>query len=434
MKNFLIANRAGGEGAQLIQVPDEQPVVTSYNADPLSKAVKSEIDALVSTPLGLTGGGPGRMGEATITPGSYSAGAKSQPISIFGHELKRIAPPIVLQNAFEHALANTLSGLFSDGPVLGNDVYRTKAAVEAALADPLASDNAGALKGTTVYRPGLGNTKVGPGVIGRLAQYSDEVIIAYANPGTKPEDFTVRKASELPAPPPGLEHLPPELLAKVSITGSPEPIMISYLQASDVLLEQLATIGKKGINIVAHSQGGDDAVKGRARLEQAGMPDVVRKLYTLATPFEGSLVSSDPFAAAMHLPHLQATEAAAALNPGDMTEQMVSVLARTMVDVSFVAQIDHHRQGYGETRGVFKATHALLAGGSHVAGDTYPDLRHLKALGLSREEAEARGDGMVQTASQLHGKRIAELPGISLDHASVAEVPQVIDAIVLAAQ
>ena len=41
---------------------------------------------------------------------------------------------------------------------------------------------------------------------------------------------------------------------------------------------------------------------------------------------------------------------------------------------------------------------------------------------------------MVQTASQLHGKRIAELPGISLDHASVAEVPQVIDAIVLAAQ
>lgn len=431
MKLLTFNNTDPGQASQLGQ---SQEVVTTYNADTIPKVIQSEIDAMITQPLGLTGGGPGKMTEASVALGSYSVGAKSQPITIFGQELKRIAPPIVLQNSFEHALANTLSGLFSDGPVLGNDVYRTKASVDAALAEPLTPDPSGALKGTTVYRPGLGNTKVGPGVIGRLAQYSDEVIIAYANPGTKPEDFKVRKASELPVPPPGLEHLPPELLAKVSIIGSPEPIMVSYLQASDGLLEQLATIGKKGINIVAHSQGGDDSVKARARLEQAGLPDVVRKLYTLATPFEGSLVSSDPFAAAMHLPHLQATEAAAALNSGAMTEQMVAVLARNMVDVSFVAQIDHHREGYAETRGLFKGTHALLAGGSHIAADTYPDLRHLKALGLTREEAEARGDGMVQTASQLHGKRIAELPGVSLDHASVAEVSKVIDAIVAAAQ
>lgn len=363
--------------------------------------------------------------QGTVEIGATELGRpkkKSGEISIFGASIPRIAPPIETPNALENKVADLLGGLFANkGPLADPKIkdYRDVASVRAAISAPL-DGPVNAFGPLTIYRPGLGNTAPGPAQIARMAMYTDKLIIAYANPG-KGEDAKLRPVTEIDGVP-----LPPELIGKVFAIGSPKNLMISWEQASDAFLEQLESMKNskylQGIDlmnakatVLAHSQGGRDAVETRARLEEAGFVNTIGALGTMNTPFWGSPVSDETMAGILteggeRLAHLQSMGAINALDPDYMKARPRDP---RLVDVSLVGQTEAGAAGRSDIRRFFKFSE--------------------KAIELSKsfaslfKGADARkNDGLVTVESQKFGRDQVILEK-SYDHAGIAEDPSVAD-------
>ncbi len=395
------------------------------------------------------------------TVGRSKAEAKGH-LSFFGTSIPRLGDPVDAAGLIGRTTAKIIAGLFADGP-LGTDAYRTSTFVNKALAVPLAKEGFAHFGGTNVYHPGLGNTEVGPANIGRLAQYGQEVVIAFANPGVGAEREvrsleSLRNKGELPERLADLEHLPLELREKIKVVGSPEPIMISHNDAADVLLGHLDTLGKKGVSVTAHSQGTLAAVQARAAATRAGHSDVFKNLNGITPPLEGSPVSNETLLGAFtEIAGLTGAEFADAVNkldPDDRAIQGLGKLADLHLDTSVVGRVRSGAKESENVRGLFggllgtsavisiqaKASN-LVRGLPLLSRKTVGNPALLKSIGLSEKDAQSDNDGMVTVGSMAHGKRLVVIDdplrsspnaryedSISLDHAGAAEV-LVIDAI-----
>jgi hypothetical protein len=348
-------------------------------------------------------------------------------IKVFGESIPRIAP-IRDPLAIEDGIASLLGGLFANRGLLGDGDkirdYRDVASMTAAMAQPKVVEGA-PLGPLTIFRPGLGNTAPGPAQIARLAQYTDKLVIAYANPGDAAEQ-RLRAATEVDGVP-----LPPELRGKVFIIGSPKNLMISFEQGSDLFLEQLEKmrrsplldgidLAKSKATVVAHSQGGLDSLLTRRRLDDAGLGDTFGKLVTLATPYRGSPIANEDMAGLLteigeRAFGLQSTGAVNALDP-DYVAKRVGDGDQRLVDLSLVGQTESGKDGRGDIRTFFKISDAAIE-----------VMRSLASLFKGRDVRE--NDGLVTVSSQKFGKDVLVLDK-SYDHAGIAEDPSIIDQLV----
>jgi hypothetical protein len=365
-----------------------------------------------------------RGGEISTTKIGRNALPNPNGIEIFGSTVERIGAPIELPKKVERGIAWLLGGLFANRGPLGDgkniDDHRSTEAVRDAIADPPAA-GPNALGPLTIYRPGLGNTAPGPAQIARLAQYTGKLIIAYANPG-RGEETQLRPVHEVDG-----VLLPRELQGKVFAIGSPQNLMISFEQSSDVFLSQLDTMSKSpllgGIDlktsnatVVAHSQGGLDAVLTRKRLNDAGFDECFGKLGTMATPYKGSPVSDQSMFGIFagmgeRLFDLQAMGAVKKLDPEYVWSKVKDL--NDLVDVSLVGHTDAGPEGRKDLRTFFK-----------VSENTIEAVKSFASLFKGGDVRE--NDGLVTIASQLFGKIQHRLTK-AYDHAGIAEDPKVID-------
>jgi hypothetical protein len=353
------------------------------------------------------------------------ASIKSGGVRVFGATIDRVAPPFRDVGFIQRGLANVLGDLFANRGLLktpGIETYRSEAAVAAAMEKPLVP--IASLGETVIFRPGLGNTAPGPAQIARLAQYTDRVIIAYANPGTADEQ-RVRPVDEVDG-----VKLPDSLRGKVFAIGSPKNVMISYEQASDLFIKQLSVMQKsplipgaadqiKGATVVAHSQGGLDAMLTRKRLEEAGVDHPFGKLITLATPFRGSPVSNETMAGVFseigeRALHMQSMGAINALDP-DYVKHRITDADQRFVDLSLIGSTNAGEAGRDDLRIPFRVTKTAIGA--------------VKTFARMFQGPDAQSnDGLVTVASQTFGVNKHVLTK-SYDHAGIAEDPAVIDVI-----
>jgi hypothetical protein len=342
-------------------------------------------------------------------------------IALFGTTIPAVARPIELPVLLERGVAKLLGDVFRNRGPFSNEGriedYRNDAAVQKALADPLAAPR-GILGPLTIFRPGLGNTAPGPAQIARLAQYTDKLVIAYANPGSG-DEAKLRPITEVDG-----VQLPPELQGKIWAIGSPTNLMISFEQASDLFLQQLESMRVQGLDlrdaratVVAHSQGGLDALLTRRRLVEAGFENTFGRLVTLATPFRGSPVSDESMAGVFaelgdRLFDKQATRAINALDP-DHVRRVITDRDRELVDVSLIGQTESGREGRSDLRTFFEISDFAIEATKSIA-----------SIFKGRDVRE--NDGLVTVSSQLFGRLLHRLEK-SYDHAGIAEDPAVAD-------
>lgn len=370
--------------------------------------------------------GDAKRGEeiSTTEIGRRAIKKSSGEVSVFGASIPRLAPAIKGPRRAENALAGLLGGLFANrGPLADRRIrdYRDPASVQAAVSAPLTASS-DALGPLTIYRPGLGNTAPGPAQIARLAMYTDKLIIAYAHPGTGAE-AKLRPLTHIDG-----VALPPEVSGKIFAIGSPENIMISWPQASDLFLEQLAAMNKSEYlagtdlqnaqaTLIAHSQGGADSLITRARLEGAGLSKVIGTLATENTPFRGSPVSDETMLGLVtELGHrtlgLQSMGAINALDP-DFMKTRIRDEHQRLVDVSLVGSTDAGKDGRSDLRAFFKVSEGAIEASKWVSS-------------LFRGSDVRENDGLVTVASQKFGRNQVILEK-SYDHAGIAEDPAIAD-------
>ncbi len=356
---------------------------------------------------------------AAIAAGRTSPSGKT--MKAYGVELAPIAKPIQKPGGLDKVVATVIGDLFANRGVFGSDKiedYRSDAAVAAAVAKPKVAEGS-PLGPLTIYRPGLGNTAPGPAQIARLAQYTDKLVIAFANPG-KGAEQKLRPVTEVDG-----VALPPELLGKVFAIGSPDNIAISWEQASDLFVDQLETLRRAGIDleetpatIWAHSQGGMDATKTRSRFEAAGKGGLFRDVFAMASPMRGSPVADEVIAgiateAGAAMLGSQAMAAVNALDP-DYVPTSLNESEQKHLDFSLVGHMESGEAGQADLRMPFKITDKAI------------EMVKLPAALISGDADLKENDGLVTVASQKFGRAIATLPK-SYDHAGVAEDPAVVD-------
>lgn len=405
-------NVSGGITAGAI--PQSQPPVNGAAQQP---AIEQQQNSGSLFPSGDT-----KRGDeiSTTEIGRRAIKKSGGDLSVFGAKIPRIAPAIKTPLKAENALAGLLGGLFANrGPLADNNIrdYRDAASVQAAVSAPLTSPE-GSLGPLTIYRPGLGNTAPGPAQIARLAMYTDKLIIAYANPGTGAE-AKLRPLTHVDG-----VALPPEVSGKIFAIGSPENIMISWTQSSDLFLEQLEVMNRSGLELknanatlIAHSQGGADSVATRSRLEHAGFPNVFGVLATENTPFRGSPVSDETMLGLVtELGHrtlgLQSMGAINALDP-DFMKSRIRDEHQSLVDVSLVGSTDAGKNGRSDLRRFFKVSEGAIEASKWVSS-------------LFRGSDVRENDGLVTVASQKFGRNQVVLDK-AYDHAGIAEDPSIAD-------
>ncbi len=141
----------------------------------------------------------------------------------------------------------------------------------------------------------------------RLARHlRGPVLLANTNPNG-PDGYRLRELDELWG-----VSVPPQLKHKIWAIGEMAPNLVGWPQASDLLLEHLAVIGREfhrtqAVNpgmqdvrsfpdahttVFAHSQGGPAAAAARVRLNQVGLGHVIDRLVAVNSPlYEGALLA-----------------------------------------------------------------------------------------------------------------------------------------------
>ncbi len=197
-----------------------------------------------------------------------------EAIALDGVEIPRLAP--APYHIADQAAVDAFFSAFVDGAI--TDFRTVQAAEDAVGLGPINEDGEPVRLGKIAYvRPGLGNILFSPAFVYLLAQHFDRVVVMYTNMTEPAPGATALRPVE------ALEGVPiPAAIAgqvEIYAIGSPELNLISFLQQSDVFLEQLEIIRRAWHRkarhllgdswVFAHSQGVNDAVLTDHRLRTA---------------------------------------------------------------------------------------------------------------------------------------------------------------------
>jgi len=361
--------------------------------------------------LGGISGGQGRIDAAESAQAASAAApaptAAARPTT---------APDFGKPNLLDNVSAKAIDGFFSNtGPFKADiDDHRSAAAAKAAMSQPLATPpGAKPFGSAVVYRPGFANTTPSAAYLFRMAQYTDKVLVAYANakPGQDLKPVAVDEIFGV--------KVPPELKGKIFVSGDPEHRMIPWKDDAALLERQLdaldgsaflngGDVDGANLTMVAFSAGGAGAVEARRHLESEGRGQVIGKLVNIATPMRGTPLSDESFFGFV-AKGLQITGGKA---PAAMLAQDPEAMKRSFPDTD--------------------RKHVDLAVTSALEGDTgnaRPLMKGVaKAFKLNPFNKFRAGpsDGWVPTASMDFGKATMRMAR-AYDHAGINEDPRVVD-------
>ncbi|MDX2009294.1 MAG: hypothetical protein SFW67_03840 [Myxococcaceae bacterium] len=299
--------------------------------------------------------------------------------------------------AYASPLAATLSGIAD---------VNASTEVQRALEEPPITGRNGAPKKVSdvaVLVNGWFNFATSAPAVFRLARHSGAVVIASSNPHG-PEGYRLRALTHVDGVP-----VPPELKGTIWAIGDLSPNLMSWPQASDLLIEHLEVVDREfgrlraaapalakvpsfrdGKTVVfGHSQGGPAAMAARDRLQRAGRSDVIDGLVGVCSSTRGAdladgLDSPDDVGRSQAMASLSSSlvellasnEGRLSLetNDPDFHAAMRSQYGwdpKALIDLSYVSQLNAADRGKTEP---FLALAARLAGhrpgpGGWVASD-----------------------------------------------------------------
>lgn len=245
----------------------------------------------------------------------FAPASGKSPIEILGVKLERLDAPANrtwLGTFGQRALDAAYT--FYDGAKVGQWVEKlfhqhdsdAPQEVQAALAAPIPKDSNGQPKSfgdVTVLVSGMLNLPSTPAAMFRLAQLTKgPLVIASSNPGGA-DGYRLRPLTELYGAP-----VPPELQGKLFAIGDLSPNMLPWPQGSDLMLEHLAVLDAQfaqlksknpalqgfsqlsdaELTVVGYSQGAVSAAAARKRLDDAGRPQLIDRVVSVAGAFEGT--------------------------------------------------------------------------------------------------------------------------------------------------
>lgn len=413
MKSSLAFGKPADVGSR--PEPTSSPAVDGPAAARSPEGARTGVRPSTPPPAVPEGRGPSGLFAAR---GTSDAG---RSMFVLGARLQRSGPPILRPRGAETAVGSLVAGIFTNRGAhfeAGIQDHRSPEAARDAVDSTLIAIGS-PLGPVTFYRPGLGNTSPSAAFIARLAQYTDKLVLAYANPGEASE-ARLRMITQVDG-----TKLPESLEGRVFAIGSSKNLMISFDQASDLFLEQLEQMKRSQLlgsveltrsraTVIAHGAGALDVLLARRRLEHAGQRDVFGRFAAIAAPFRGSAYAAARLEgliaqAGDHACDLQSIGAVNALLPEHVTSVFGEQDER-LVDVSLVARTRSSMDGRTNIRSYFRPQRQGAAT-PFAASDGQDD------------------DGWVPVDSQLFGSTKLLLTR-SYDHAGVVEDPSVIDRLV----
>jgi hypothetical protein len=356
--------------------------------------------------IGGISGGAGRVDHVA---GAQAAAPSGGPRTVTAPDFGR--PDLV-----DNVSAKAIDGFFSNTGVFRADIrdFRSAAEAQAVLKQPLATPPGQKPFGpAVVYRPGFANTTPSAAYLFRMAQYTDKVLVAYAN-AKHGQDLAPRQVDEIFGVP-----VPPELRGKIWVSGDPEHRMLPWKDDAHLLEKQLealdesaflggADLENANLTLVGFSAGGAGAVEARRALEAQGRGGVIGKLVNVATPMRGTPLSDESFfglvARGLQITGGKSPKAMLAMDPEAMARAFPASDAR-LVDLAVTSALTGDRSN---ARPLMKgvATAFKLNPFNKFRGGT--------------------SDGWVPTRSMEYGRTQMHL-GRPYDHAGINEDPRVVD-------